>query len=85
MLRFDITTKHFICLAFSTYHEREDDGDDFDGLDDPEDCQAHDLDPCEEVNPTQRNMAEEHVIGLVLWRHEQDQESLHQLETHKEH
>ncbi len=56
-------------MYFSTYHNREYDGQEG-GFEDPEDSQTCDLYQCEEVYLPQRNMAEVGEVGLVLgWHH----------------
>ena len=63
-----------------TYHEREDDGDDLDRLDGPEDRETHHLDRREHVHAPQRHRTQEHVVRLVLGRHEDDHDALQQLQ-----
>lgn len=50
------------------YHYREDDGQKS-RLEHPKNHQAHDLDQCEEMNSSQRHMAQEGEIRLVFGGH----------------
>lgn len=53
------------------YHDGEDDGS-HGGFEDPEHSQADDLHQGEEVDAAQRDMPQEHVVGLVLGRHQEE-------------
>ena len=64
----------------STDHDGEDDWDDAELLDDAEDNDAGELDGGEEVDSAHRHVAQEHVVGLVLGRHEHHQNALHELQ-----
>ena len=54
------------------YHDREDDGDGLYRLDDPEHRQTRHLYRREHVDAAQRYRPKEHVVRLVLGRHEDD-------------
>lgn len=53
------------------YHDREDDGG-HGGFEDPEHGQADDLHQGEEVDAAQWDVPQEHVVGLVLGRHQEE-------------
>ena len=63
------------------YHERESDGGGFDALNDPHQHETHDLDECEDVNASQFDVAQVDVVGLVLDRHKNDQQTIVELEV----
>lgn len=64
----------------ATHHEWKDDGDHLDLLDDPESNETEDLDRREQMDTSQRNVAQEHVVRLVLGRHEHDHDTLDKLQ-----
>lgn len=64
----------------STHHKRKDDGDRLDLFDHPKSSETEDLDRSEEMDPAQRNVAEEHVVRLVLGWHEHDHDTLDKLQ-----
>ena len=68
-----------------THHEREEQGDGFDGLEEPHDCHGEDLDGGEDVDALDAHVTQEDVVRLVLLRTEDDQDSLHKLQTQKIH
>ncbi len=47
-----------------TDHDREEDGDHFDGLDNPEQGEACQLNEGEQVNSLQRNFSQERIVRL---------------------
>ena len=63
------------------YHKWKDNGDLLDCLDNPKPTKAKDLNECEEVYTTKRHITQVHVIGLVLGRHQHDENSLDKLHT----
>jgi len=78
-LKLDSINKHG-SLPF-TYHQREDDGHHLDHLDRPQTGKTDHLYEGEEVHTTEAYLTQEHVIWLIFLGHEENQESLHQLET----
>ena len=63
-----------------THHERKEQGDGFDGLEEPHDCHGEDLDGGEDVDALDAHVTQEDVVRLVLLRTEDDQDSLHELQ-----
>lgn len=59
---------HYIKVYSITYHNWEDDSQEG-GFEDPEHSQTYNLDEREQVDPPQRNVAQEGEIRLVLGRH----------------
>jgi len=50
-------------------------------FDDPEASEAADLDDSEEMDSAEWDVAEEHVVRLILGRHEHDEDTLDKLQT----
>lgn len=63
----------------SAHHDRENDGR-HGGLEDPEQRQAQDLDEGEEVDLPEGDVPQVHQVGLVLGRHQQQLETIHELQ-----
>ena len=64
-----------------THHDGEDDRDGLDRLDDPQHRQTCDLHRREHVHAAQGHRAQEHVVRLVLGRHEDDEDTLDELDA----
>lgn len=67
------------CRALVSHHDRENDGR-HGGLEDPEQRQAQDLDEGEEVDLPEGDVPQVHQVGLVLGRHQQQLETIHELQ-----
>jgi len=50
-------------------------------LDDPECNKTGKLDSCENVDPLERHLAQEHVVWLILEGHEHDEDAVEELQT----
>lgn len=64
-----------------SYHEWEENRRLFEGLDNPERDEAGKLDEGENVHSLERHLAQEHVVRLVLKRHEHDEDAVKELQT----
>jgi len=64
-------------------HDWEYDGDDAELLDDTQNYNAGELYDGEEVDAAHRHVAQEHVVWLILGRHEHHQHALHKLQTQR--
>lgn len=62
-------------------HQGEQDRGTGEGLDQPEHHEAAQLDEGEHVDSLDRYLSQEHVIGLILGRHEHDQQPIVELES----
>ncbi len=67
-----------------THHEREEQRDGLDGLEEPHDGHAQDLDEREDVHLLDGHVTQEDVVRLVLSRAEHDQDALHELKAERE-
>ena len=72
----NIFNKIALCIA---YHHREEEGDLFDGLEDPHEDHTKDLYGCKYVNLAYWHMSQIDVVRLVLARHEEDEDTLYEL------
>lgn len=63
-----------------SHHDREDDGS-HSGLEDPEKSQTDGLDEGEEVDASLGDVAQVDQVWLVLGRHQEQLESVHELEA----
>lgn len=65
------------------HHDGENDGS-HGGLEDPEQCQAQDLDEGEEVDLPEGNVSQVNQVGLVLRRHQKQLQTIHKLQPENE-
>jgi len=72
---------------YVAHHDREDDGDAAHFLDDTEHNEADELYEGKEVNVAHWHVTQEHVVRLVLGRHEHHEDSLNKLkqQRHRRH
>ena len=68
-----------INLSIYTYHERECNRDSLNTLQRPHDDHADDLDYGKDVDTLDRNVAEVHIVRLVLLRHEHEKDTVKEL------
>jgi len=66
------------------HHDWKDDGDDAELLDDAEHHDTAELNDGEQVHAAHRNVAQEHVVRLVLGWHQHHQNTLHKLHQHRQ-
>ncbi len=71
----------FSLLKPLNYHDWEEDGCGLDVLDDPEPDETRQLDQGEEVHPLHRHSPQVGIVGLVLLRHEEQQDAVEELEA----
>lgn len=65
-------------LVPARYHDGEDDGG-HGGLEDPQESQTQGLDEGEEVDASLRDVAQVDQVGLVLGRHQEQLQPVHEL------